>query len=205
MSRKGVLVGLISLMLLSLSCAPVSAMRSSATLTWGVCGLKVGVRCENSDFWTTDVESDIHIRLTLADLGSVAEFIDLTLVLLLITESNDSEVFAMDSPWTHAGETIDLVGRFNITPEQVNNSAWEMYDTGYYYQLNQTVRLDNGTIWTLYTNLKGPFHVGISTAPYIVYWPFPPIILMIFVSWGGLVLLKKFNRRYEGLEAKSEA
>ncbi|TFF96813.1 hypothetical protein EU546_00575 [Candidatus Thorarchaeota archaeon] len=203
MRGKGVIPVLVVLLALSYSFLPVTALRAGPTLTWQ-CGLKMDIHIENHDFWTTGVPGQIFIRLKLLETGTVEQFVNLTMRVMLHTERVHIAQSVIPSPWNEVGDEHHLTAQFNLTPEEVNHAGWDTYQAQYYYQVNQTVILEGGEELILYMDPRGPYPITISTYSFIVYWPFPVIILMMTIYWIGLFALRIFNRRYVGLEKDEE-
>ncbi|NHJ14925.1 MAG: hypothetical protein EAX95_14685 [Candidatus Thorarchaeota archaeon] len=204
MSRKGALLGLLTILLIAMSPTQVAAYQYSATYTWH-CGLKVSIHVENIDIWATGIPYDIIARLTLVELGDVGDILGITFALRLVTESVDTGIFATGDTYAQPGDSISVVGRFNITPEQINY-AWDTgYVAEYFYQLNQTVRLTNGTVQNLWMSYRGPHHASFSTASFIIYWPWLPIIFVFFIYWGIFYGVRRFNKRYDEVVARQKA
>ncbi|TFG10300.1 hypothetical protein EU538_02380 [Candidatus Thorarchaeota archaeon] len=193
----------IVLLALSYPVMPVTALRASPTFTWQ-CGLRISCHVENHDFWTTGVPGQIFIRLKLLETGTVEQFVDLTVRVVLHTEKVHIAQSVIPSPWNKIGDEHHLTAEFNLTSEEVNHAEWDTYEAQYYYQINQTVMVEGGEELNLYMDPRGPYPITISTYSFIVYWPFPVIILMMTIYWVGLFALRRFNRRYVGLEEREE-
>lgn len=198
MSRKWALVGSLALVLLMLVQPQVAAIRTEVSPEWD-CGLHVHMLIEDHDMWATGATSDIYVVLTLLDVGSVIEFLNLLVTICVTTEIVHLGQMSIPSPWDEPGDRLHIVGHFNITADEVNNAGWDIYYGEFYVQLNYTVRLQGGEVWELYTHPYGPYLINISTFSFVVLWPFPPIILMMTIYWVGLFGLRKFNRRYLGM------
>lgn len=199
MSRKGVCIGLIVLMILSICPQPASAWRSDRTHNW-TNGMSIACHVEYSDFWTTGVVNDVFMRLTLLDTGTVAEFFEIVVFIKLETEQTDFGIYMQPDHWED-DNVINLYAQFNVSADQVNNAEWEIFSAGIYYQFNQTIRLDGETEERVYyTSVNGPLHVNISTIPFIVYWPYPPIILIGIVFWSLYFGVRRFNKRYSAMQ-----
>lgn len=200
MAKKGVFVGLLVLCTFLLVSVPsVDGYYSSETLSWSN-GLRISVVCENLDYWVTGTVFSIHLTLTLLATGTVIEFESITCAVYLVTEEVDVSIGVLNSPWSNPGDKVKVTVEFTVTPEQINSTGWDMYLAQFYYQINQSNRVDGGSRINHHTDLRGPRMLNISTVQFAILWPFPPIILMMFVYWGLFAGLRRFNRRYEGLE-----
>jgi len=187
---------LVVLMLISAQ-PRAEALRGDSTLNWN-CGLQLHLLVENNDYWTTGVVSDIYVVVTLLDTGLVTDFLELIVTICVITERVDLGTISVLAPWDEPGDKVHVVGHFNITADLVNNAGWDIYMAHFYVQLNCSVRIQGGETLDLYSH-KDVYTINVSTLPFIVLWPFPPIVLMMLVYWIGYFGLKRFNRRYSGL------
>ncbi|MFX1368593.1 MAG: hypothetical protein ACFFAY_08355 [Promethearchaeota archaeon] len=203
MRRKGAILGIAILLMVSIYPSSVSAYSYWTTWSWD-CGIKVNVHVESIDIWATDIPYDIFARLTLLELGNVAEVLSLTFVLKLVTESVDTGIYVVSSPWNQPGEVIEVMGRFVVSPIQINHAFETGYVAGYYYQLNMTVRLTGDSILNLWMGYKGPYPASFSTAQFIVLWPWLPIGIVFFLYWGAFYGLRRFNRRYDTVKQITE-
>jgi hypothetical protein len=197
MRGKGVVLAVCLVVVLCLLPAPVEAGRGSQTLRWQN-GLRISVQFENNDYWTTNQISEIYFTLTLLDLGTVADFQELVFRITLVTISNHTGEIRVTNPWNEVNDAVRVVARFNVTPEQVNYAGWDTYMAEFYYDFSVFVEMDDGEEMELYTHVYDGTPLTISTFSFIVFWPFPPIVLMCFVYWGLYFGLKKFNARYKG-------
>lgn len=204
MKRNWVLLGLVVLCMTTLVCTPVSAFRSQVTMRSDYTGLRYQIICENADAWSTGQEYAVYITLTLLEMGTVLDFESLTLAIYLVTEIVQWDIITLNDPWSEIGDKIRFTAHFTVTPEQVNNSVWDIYQAYIYYQINQSVILEGGLDFSTYTNLLGPLQVGVSTLSFWTYWPYPPILLMMGIYYGGFFGLRKFNRRYEWFDGKTK-
>ena len=202
MKRKWVFLGLVVLCITTLVCTPVSAFRSQQTLSWD-CGLKYQLIVENADAWSTGQEYAVHITLTLLEIGIVLDFESVTFAVYLVTEDVQVYIQTINDHWSEIGDKVRFTALFTVTPEQVNNSVWDIYQARIYYQVNQSVILDGNRELNCYMSIRGPLPVGISTLSFWTLWPYPPILLMMGIYYGGFFGLRKFNRRYEWFEGKT--
>lgn len=201
MKRRAVFLGLLALCMTALVVTPVSAFRYQETLSWD-CGLKYQIVCENVDAWSTGQEYPVYVTITLLEKGIINDFESVTFAIYLVTEDVQVYVQTMDDHWSEIGDKVRFTALITVTPEQVNNSVWDIYQARIYFQVNQSVILDGGRDINCYMDPRGPLHVGISTLSFWTLWPYPPIILMMGIYFGGFVGLRKFNRRYEWFEGK---
>ena len=138
MSRKGVLLGIVVVLLVGIAPMPTSAYQFSTTYTWQ-CGLRINIHVENIDIWATGIPYDIIARLTLVDLGEVDDILSLTFALKLVTESTDTGIYNTGDTYSQPGDSISVVARFNVTPEQINN-AWDNLSLPLAFSLLQVSR-----------------------------------------------------------------
>ncbi|MHA1807249.1 MAG: hypothetical protein ACTSX2_06715 [Candidatus Thorarchaeota archaeon] len=164
----------------------------------------MNVDIENIDYATPGIPLDVYFRFTLKDVGKVSEFRYMIIEVMLVTETVYLAHTIIYNPWSQVGDTLNLKVSFNVTTDDIKNAEWDMYETGFYYQLNQSVHFLSGGYQLLYTGWRGPYHVGFSTYQFIIYWPWPPIILMTCVYWLGFFGLDKFNRRYKVIKYLDE-
>ena len=201
MKRKGVFLGLLVLCMTSLVCTPVSAFRVQENLSWD-CGLKYQILVENVDAWSTGQEYEIFVTLTLLEIGIVLGFESVTCAIYLLTEDVQVSIQTINNHWSEIGDVVRFTSRFTLTPEQVNNSVWDIYQALIFYQVNMSVLLDGNREQNCYMDPRGPMHVGVSTLSFWTLWPYPPIFLMMGIYFGGFFGLRKFNKRYEWFEDK---
>lgn len=180
----------------------VEAGRGERTLSWQ-CGLKISLLVENNDFWTTDVVSEVFFILRLLEVGTVVDFQALVFHTTLVTETNYTGQMTLIDPWNTIGDEARVVAQFTIKKEDVNNAGWDIYEASFFYNFSIFVEFDGGDNLRLYTHVYEGTPLSISTFSFIVLWPFPPIILMAAVYWTLYVGLRRFNRRYIGLELDS--
>jgi len=192
MSRKGVFLSLAIILMVAMTPMSVEAYNNSTTWTWQ-CGIRVNVHIESIDLWSTAFPYDIIARLTLLDLGLVSQVLSITFAIKLITKTEDTGIYTAASPYAQPGDSISLLGRFNLTAEQI----YEGELAEYYYQLNQSVRLQNGTVQNLWMHLKGPHPASFASHPIFILWPWLPIGMVFVIYWGVFFGLRKFNRRYD--------
>jgi hypothetical protein len=202
MSGKGVVLGLTFLLMVSQAPIQVEAGMGQQTLTWQ-CGLQIGVHTENNDFWTTNAISEIYFTLTLLQTGTVVDFKALIFQITLTTETNYSSMITIDNPWNASGDVAKITSQFTILKEDVNNAGWDMYTASFFYNFSILVELNGGDEMKLYTHIYEGTPISVSTLDFMVFWPFPPIILMAIVYWVLYIGLKRFNKRYEGINAKN--
>ena len=205
MCKRGAILVVIILLFVGTVVQPVSAGWSTDTLRWEYSGVRVAVDIENVDYATPGIPLDVYLRFTLKDVGIVSEFRYMVIEVMLITETVYLAHSVIYSPWNKVGDVMNLKVSFNVTVNDIKNAGWDMYETGFYYQLNQSVRFIDGAYQLLYTGWRGPYHVGFSTFQFIIYWPWPPIILMTCVYWLGFFGLDRFNRRYRVIRYLDEA
>lgn len=198
MKRNGVVVGLLIICLTFLVCTPVSAFRSETTYA-SKNEMKYRLVCENVDYWSTGQQYAIYITLTLLDVGIVIGFESITCEINMTTEIEEIQVQTIDEPWNEVGDMVHFMFLFTLTSEQVNNSSWDIYEAHFYYQVNQSVILDGGQHQNCYTN-PHEISIGVSTLSFWTLWPYPPIFLMMGIYYSGFFLLRKFNKRYQGLD-----
>jgi len=204
MKRKGVVLGLLVLCMTSLVCTPASAFRSQVTMSSSYTGMEYQVLVENVDAWSTGQEYAVYVTLTLLEIGIILGFQSVTLAMYLVTENEQVSIQTINNPWNEIGDTVQFTTYFTVTPEEVNNSVWDIYQAMMYYQVNQTVLLDGGREHSSYTNLMGPLQIGVSTLSFWTLWPYPPIFIMMSIYFGGFMGLRKFNKRYEWFEGKTK-
>lgn len=197
--REGVFVGLLLVCVLSTVFTPVDAYYSAGPITWNN-GLKVDCVVESLDFWVTGTTCSFYITLTLKDMGTVVEFEHLTTAVYVYTEQEDSSVIVTDFPWSTPGDTVRVIHTFILNDEQINNAGLIMYTGHLYYQINISARVDEGSVLTFYTSVRGPDTLNLSTSPLAALWPYPPMIIALCAYWLGFFILRRFNRRYEGLD-----
>ena len=197
--KEGVFVGLLLLCLLTSVTVPVDAFYSSGPISWNN-GLSISAVVESLDFWVTGTSCSVYLTLTLLDAGTVVEFERLTTAVYVYTEEVDTSIIENDNPWNAPEDQIRVVHSFILTSEQINNAGLIMYTGHFYYQINLTARVDDGSTHTFYTQIRGPGTLNLSTEPIAVLWPYPPIIIALSGYWLGFLGLRRFNRRYEGLD-----
>ncbi|MHA1493470.1 MAG: hypothetical protein ACTSUZ_02785 [Candidatus Thorarchaeota archaeon] len=73
----------------------------------------------------------------------------------------------------------------------------------FYYNFSVVADTTDTTNMRYYTHVYQGTPLNISAFSFIVFWLFPPIILMAGVCWGFYFGLKRFNKRYEGLDSKT--
>ncbi|TFG26611.1 hypothetical protein EU527_19565 [Candidatus Thorarchaeota archaeon] len=202
MRGKGVVLSLLILVIVCQLPVQVEAGRSEQTLYWQ-CGLRIRVQVENNDFWTTDSVSEIYFILTLLDRGNITEIQALIFEITVVTETNYTGQITVNNPWSAVGDETRLVGKFSIDKEDVNNAGWDIYMASFHYNFSLFVEFEGGEEMRLYTHVYDGTPLSISTFSFIVFWPFPPIILMGTIYWVLYFGLRRFNRRYEGLESDS--
>ena len=199
MRGKGVVLGLLVLFILCQFPMQVEAGRSERTLSWE-CGVKVHILVENNDFWTTDSVSELFFVLRLLEVGSVADFQELAFQATVMTKTNYTGEMIINNPWTTVGDEARVVARFVIDKEDVNSAGWDVYVAAFFFSFSILVRLAGGDELRLVTYVYEGTPLSISTFSFIVLWPFPPILLMAAVYWLLYIGLRRFNRRYEGLD-----
>lgn len=204
MRGKGVVLGLLILFIVCQLPIQAEAGRSDRTLNWQ-CGLKVSVQVENNDYWTTDAVSEIFFILRLLDMGTIVDFQALIFQITVVTETNYTGQMTVIEPWNATGDEARIVGKFNIDKEDVNNAGWDIYVASFYYNFSLLVEFEGGEELRLYTHVYEGTPLSISTFNFIVFWPFPPIILMGTVYWVLYFGLRRFNKRYEGLGSDSQS
>jgi hypothetical protein len=94
--RKGIQLLIIFTICISTIPTPVNAYRWQENLSWNN-GIRVRVFIENVDYWTTDVDFEIYVHLTLIESGYVTDFLSLTFVLYLLTEEMLSQTTVLES------------------------------------------------------------------------------------------------------------
>lgn len=203
MIRNRVLLGLVLMVLISGMPYSVNALTADRTLT-SVYGYKVAMHIENSDYGVAGKPYVIFMRFTLLEFGEVKEFIKFDLVLRFETEVIYLSHFGLINPWSAEGDHIDLVGKVTVDPAHINFSGIELYETRYYIKFSITVRLQNNDVKTQYTDWIGPNHASVSTMSLMAIWPWPPIIIMTSLYWIGLLIVRRFNKRYKGLTPPPE-
>ncbi len=201
MKRKAVILGLLVLCMTAPVITPVSAFRYQETLSWD-CGLKYQILLENVDAWSTGQEYAVHVTITLLEIGIVLDFESVTFAIYLVTEDVQVYVQTINNHWSEIGDKVRFTALITVTPEQVNNSVWDIYQALIYFQVNQSVILDGDSEMNCYMAPRGPLHVGISTLSFWTLWSYPPILIMMGIYFGGFFGLRKFNRRYEWFEGK---
>ena len=199
MRGKGVIAVAVMCILLAQMPLYVSAGRTDTTMYWD-CGLKIGISVENLDYWTTFSDSEIYFTLTLRDAGNVTSFHYLKFRVWLVTEKVDYQEMDLNELWNGTGESIRLVAKFNVAPDEINNSAWETYTGSFFYNYSLGVTISQAQNMELYTRDRQGTPLTISVIPFIVFWPFPPIILALVGFWSGFFILRRFNRRYAKLK-----
>jgi len=202
MRGKGAILGLIVILILCQLPLKVDAGRSGITPTWQN-GLKINVAVENNDYWTTDSVSEIFFILTLLDAGEITDFKSLIFEITVMTQVNYTGVFNVSNPWNAVGDESRIVGYFTIAAEDVNNAGWDIYMGSFYYNFSVIADTADSTNHRFYTYVYEGTPLNISTFSFIVFWPFPPIILMCGVYWALYVGLKQFNKRYESLDSNN--
>lgn len=201
MRGKGVILGIVILFILCQTPIQVDAGRTGHTLTWTQKGLKINVQVENNDFWTTDSVSEIFFILTLLDAGQVVDFKTLEFQITLVLEINYTGIIVVDDPWNAVGDVTRIVGQFSIASEDVNNAGWDIYMGSFYYNFSVIADTEESHDLIFPTLAYEGTPLNISVFSFIVFWPFPPIVLMLGVYWILYFGLKRFNKRYEGLES----
>jgi hypothetical protein len=204
MRGNGVALGLVVLFIICQLPLQVDAGRSDGTDSWQN-GLKFSVFVENNDFWTTNSVSEIFFVLTLLDAGSIIDFKTLIFEITLVTETNYTGEFTVIDPWNAVGDQVRIVGQFTLKNEDVNNAGWDIYMGSFYYNYSVIADTTENNDIRFYTHVNRGTPLSISTFSFIVFWPFPPIILMTGVFWVAYFGLKRFNKRYEGLEEKTSS
>lgn len=204
MRGKGLVLALVMTIIMLQMPVVIDAGHTGITLTWQS-GLQIKVDVEDIDFWTTDSVSKIYFTLRLLNVGPIVDFKTLILEITVVTEVNYTEIVTVDDPWNAVGESTKLVAEFNIASENINNAAWETYVTQFYYNFSVIADTAEYTDSRFYTPVYEGTHLTISTIGFIVFWPFPPIILVACVFWVLYFVLRKFNTRYEGLEPEGAA
>ncbi|MFX1580283.1 MAG: hypothetical protein ACFFBJ_11585 [Promethearchaeota archaeon] len=205
MRGKGVLLALLVMLMICQVPIQVDAGRSSWKPTWTYYGLQLKLLVENNDYWTTESVSELFFIFTLLDEGDIVDFKELTFEITLVTETNYTGEFSVEDPWNVVGDETRIVCQFDLLNEDVNNAGWDIYMASFYYSFEIIVDTETEHNLKLYTNVIKGTPLSISTFKFIVFWPFPPIILMCCVYWGLYFGLKKFNKRYEGLEKIEES
>lgn len=201
MRGKGVVLGLLVLFIICQFPMQVEAGRSERTVRWE-CGVKIGFLVENNDFWTTDSVSELYFVLRLLEVGSVADFQALVFQATVMTETNYTGEMTINNPWSAVGDEARVVAQFVIDKEDVNNAGWDIYVAAFFYSFSILVKLAGGDELRLITYVYEGTPLSISTFSFIVLWPFPPILLMAAVYWLLYIGLRRFNRRYEGLDTQ---
>jgi hypothetical protein len=201
MRGNGVVLGILFLFILCQLPLEVNAGRTGYTPTWSS-GLQIDIDIENNDYWKTGSISEIFFTLTLLSAGPVVDFKTLIFDITVVTEINYTGQLVVNDPWNIVGDETRIVGRFNIQSQDVNNAGWDIYMAEFYYNFSVIVDTDSYTNFRFYTHQRQGTPLNISTFSFIILWPFPPIILMMCVYWILYLGLKKFNKRYEGLEEK---
>jgi len=202
MRGKGAVLGLLFIFMICQLPVQVEAGRSESTPTWTYYDLQLKLLVENNDFWTTGSVSELFFILTLVDPGSVVDFKLLIFEITLVTEVNYTGEFTVSDPWNAVGDEARIVCKFTVTSADVNNAGWDIYVAQFYYNFSIIVDTDSEYNLKLHTHVNEGTPLSISTFSFIVMWPFPPIILMCCVYWGLYFGLKKFNKRYEGLDSE---
>jgi hypothetical protein len=200
MRGKGVVLGIVLVLVILQIPIHVEAGRAEKTLSWQ-CGLRISLLAENNDFWTTDSVSEIFFTLTLLDAGTVVDFQALIFQVTLVTERNYTGEIIIVNPWNATGDVARLTGQFAVSREDVNNAGWDIYVASIYYNFSVLVELSGGEDMRLYTYVYEGTPLSISTFSFIVLWPFPPIILMGAAYWILYIGVRRFNKRYAGLES----
>lgn len=136
-------------------------------------------------------------------MGSVADFQELVFQATVMTETNYTGEMTINNPWTAVGDEARVVAQFVIDKEDVNDAGWDMYVATFFYSFSILVKLTGGDELRLTTYVYEGTPLSISTFSFIVLWPFPPILLMAGVYWLLYIGLRRFNRRYEGLDSKN--
>lgn len=201
MKRKGVVYGLLVLCMSSLVCTPVSAYFYQETLSWD-CGLKYRILIENVDIWSTDKEYAVYVTLTLLEIGIVQGFQSVTCALFLHTNDVLTTVQTINNHWSEIGDQVQFTSYFTVTPDQVNNTGWNINDAEIFFQINMSVLMDGGRELNCYMDPRGPIHIQVSTMSFMDTWLFTIIIIMIGIYYGGFYGLKRFNSRYDWFEGK---
>ena len=202
MRGKGVILGIVVLFLVCQMPIHADAGRSGRTPTWQS-GLQIDVDVENNDYWTTGSVSEIYFTLRLLNVGPVVDFKSLIFDITVVTDVNYTGRFTIADPWNTVGDESRIVGRFMIASEDINNADWDIYMGSFYYNFSVIADTTDTDNLRFYTHVYEGTPLNISTISFIVFWPFPPIILMAGVYWGLYFGLKRFNKRYEGLESKT--
>jgi len=200
MRGKGGVLGLVVLFIICQLPMQVEAGRSAKTPTWQS-GLQISLHVENNDFWTTGSVSEIFFVLKLLDAGPVVDFKSLIFEITLVTEINYTGEFTVSNPWNAVGDESRIVGRFTVASEDINNAGWDIYMGSFYYNFSVIADTPDGDDIRFYTHVYEGTPLSISTFSFIVFWPFPPIILMAGVYWALYFGLKRFDKRYEGLDS----
>jgi len=204
MRGKGfVIVFVLAIVMLQMPLA-IDAGHSGRKLTWSN-GLQINVDVENIDFWATDSVSKLFFSLKLLDIGPILDFKTLIMEVTVVTKINYTDVITIDDPWTSVGDVSKVTAEFTISHNDINGTGWDTYQTNFYYNFSVITDMEGYTDIRYYTNVYEGTPLTISTLSYIVYWPFPPIILVAAVFWVLYIVLRKFNKRYEGLDAEPTA
>lgn len=201
MKRKRVVYGLLILCMIPLVCTPVSAFYYQETVSWE-CGLKYRVLVENIDIWSTDKQYAVYVTLTLLEIGIIQSFESVTCALYLHTNDVVTSVQTINNHWSEIGDVVRFTSFFTVTPDQVNNSGWNINDAEIFYQVNMSVLLDGNFEQNCYMNPRGPIHIQISTMSFMDSWLFIIIFIMTGIYYGGFIGLRNFNKRYEWFEGK---
>ncbi len=202
MRGTGVILGIVLLFILVQMPIQADAGQTGRTPTWQN-GLQIDVDVENSDYWATGSVSEIFFTLTLLDVGSITDFKSLIFEVTVMTEINYTGTFTVIDPWDTVGDESRIVGRFTVTNEDVNNAGWDIYMASFYYNFSVMADTTSDTDIRFYTHVYEGTPLNISTFSFIVFWPFPPIVLMAGVYWSLYIGLKRFNKRFEGLESNN--
>ena len=201
MKRKGALLGLLVLCMTPLVCTPVSAFYRQETVSWD-CGLKYGIVVENIDIWSTDKEYAVYVTLTLLEVGIVQGFESVTCALYLHTNDVVVSVQTINDHWSEVGDVVRFTSYFTVTPDQVNNSGWNLNNLEIFYQVNMSVIMDGNRELNCYMDPRGPLHIQVSTMSFMDSWIFIIIFIMMGIYFGGFIGLRKFNKRYEWFDGK---
>jgi hypothetical protein len=201
MRGKGlVVILLLSIMVLQMPTL-IDAGHSGRYLSWED-GLRINVDVENIDFWITGSVSKIFFSLSLLNEGLVEDFKTLIMEVNVVTEANYTDIMTIDDPWNNVGEILKVAAEFTIANEDVNSTTMSTYEAMFYYNFSVIVDIEGYSDLRYYTHVYEGTPLTISAISLFAFWPFPPIIMVASIFWVLYFVLRRFNKRYEGLESK---
>ncbi len=201
MRGKGLVVIFVFTLIMFQVPMPIDAGHSGRKLTWNS-GLQIDVDVENIDYWATESVSKLFFTLKLLNAGIIEDFKTLVMQVTVVTEVNYTEIITVNNPWNSVGDVSKVVAEFTISSEDISGTGWDTYEAMFYYNLSVFADIPSYTDVQYWTYAYEGTPLTISTLSYIVFWPFPPIILVGSVFWILYFVVRKFNKRYEDLESE---